>query len=67
MLTCREVMHRLSDYLAGKLTTEMSQHISWHLGHCPDCKLVLNSAQRTLRKYFAASARPSRTSQRTAA
>ena len=56
MINCREVMEKLADYLAGKLASEMSQQINWHMGHCPRCKQMLRSAQRTLRESFAAAA-----------
>lgn len=62
MLTCREVIWSLSDYLEGKVAIEVSQQINWHLGHCPDCKRMLRSAQRALREHFALSAEVARAS-----
>ena len=47
MLTCRDVMQQIADYLAGKLTQEQSQQIDWHMAHCLDCLLALSAARQT--------------------
>ena len=64
-MTCRHAMPLLADYLAGAVVTEEAQQIRTHLKDCPDCRLVVSSAMKTLRKFFGE--RAPRAEQRTAA
>lgn len=48
-LRCAEVMHALPDFLDGRMGAEESQHIRWHLNHCPDCGFVVRRARETLK------------------
>lgn len=59
-MTCHDVLHHLVDYLEGKLSGQESWQVGWHVGHCANCRLVLKSAQQTLRKYFTPAALVSR-------
>ena len=45
-------MPLLADYLAGATAAEEAREIRLHLKHCPDCRLIVKSALRTLRRFF---------------
>jgi hypothetical protein len=50
---CLEMMRKLGDYLQQKLPPRDSELLRSHIRKCHDCRLVLDSAQRTLETYFA--------------
>jgi hypothetical protein len=47
-LSCREVIERAPEYLAGKLPKEQSAEISRHLEHCPHCAEAVERVRKTL-------------------
>jgi hypothetical protein len=47
-LSCREVIERAPEYLAGKLPKEQSAEISRHLEHCPHCADAVERVRKTL-------------------
>lgn len=49
---CLAVMKKLSDFLQGKLSERETRRMRSHMEDCEDCRLVLESAQQTLRTYF---------------
>jgi hypothetical protein len=53
-------MHHLVAFLEGNLSGQESWQVGWHVGHCANCRLVLKSAQQTLRKHFTPAALGSR-------
>ena len=52
MITCGEFLACLPDYLNGELAATLEPLVLQHVEQCPKCKIVLRSAERTLRTYF---------------
>lgn len=49
MITCREFVEFLADYLAGELSPANQAEFEFHLTHCPDCSSYLKSYEVTIR------------------
>ncbi len=45
---CGGLAHQLSAYLDGELPADLCREIEQHVGHCPDCKVVLDTLRRTV-------------------
>lgn len=50
-LTCEDLVTHLSDYLDGELDEELSQAAREHLATCENCRVVLDSTQKTILLY----------------
>ncbi|MBM4255999.1 MAG: hypothetical protein FJ147_08895 [Deltaproteobacteria bacterium] len=48
MLTCREFINFIADYLAGTLSQNESHAFAYHLADCPECSQYLSSYQTTV-------------------
>ena len=48
MLTCREALEFLSDYLTGELPPEVRTAFDEHLAECPDCRRYLFAYEQTI-------------------
>ena len=49
MITCREFIEFLADYLAGELSPASQAEFEFHLSNCLDCILYLKSYEATIR------------------
>jgi anti-sigma factor RsiW len=49
MLSCREFIDFLMDYVSGELPPGQRAVFEEHLGECPDCVAYLHSYQQTVR------------------
>jgi hypothetical protein len=49
MMTCRELVELLIDYLDGELPEERRRHLEMHLQLCPPCLVYLKTYQATIR------------------
>jgi anti-sigma factor RsiW len=49
MLTCREFVEFLMDYLSNELPAGQRTVFEEHLGDCPDCRAYLRSYEQTVR------------------
>jgi anti-sigma factor RsiW len=49
VITCREFIEFLADYLAGELSPASQAEFEFHLSDCPDCALYLQSYEETIR------------------
>lgn len=47
MLTCRDVIGLLADYLESTLTDELLADLERHLEDCPPCRAYLRTYRRT--------------------
>ena len=47
MLTCREVIGLLMEYLEQTLEADVVEHFETHLERCPPCRAYLNTYQKT--------------------
>jgi len=51
---CRHLLGSLSDFLDGDLELDLCAQIERHLAECPDCKVVVDTLQRTVSLYHTA-------------
>ncbi len=51
MLTCREFLTELSDYLDEKTRVEVREQIEHHLTKCPNCWVVCDTTRKTIEVY----------------
>jgi predicted anti-sigma-YlaC factor YlaD len=49
IITCREFIEFLADYLAGDLSPASQAEFEFHLSDCPDCTLYLKSYEESIR------------------
>lgn len=49
MITCRELVELLIDFVSDELPAEHRQRIEQHLGNCPPCHAYLESYRITIR------------------
>jgi anti-sigma factor RsiW len=49
LITCRELVDFLADYLASELDDEERASVNAHLAACPSCVLYLKSYQEAVR------------------
>jgi anti-sigma factor RsiW len=47
-MECRETIHLICRYLEGNLSPREGREVERHLNRCQDCRLVLESATKTL-------------------
>src|SRR5262249_50141416 len=43
MISCRELVELLCDYVSDELSTERRDHVDHHVRHCPSCAAYLHS------------------------
>jgi anti-sigma factor RsiW len=43
MISCRELVELLCDYVSDELPPERRDHVDKHLGHCPSCAAYFQS------------------------
>jgi predicted anti-sigma-YlaC factor YlaD len=51
-MTCKATISVICEYLEGKLAAPVSMAVNAHLRTCKNCKMVHETAQRTLQAYF---------------
>ena len=47
-LNCETLLSSLSEYIDGELSTKVCREIEKHLAGCENCRVVLNTTQRTI-------------------
>lgn len=50
-VTCEQLVTYLSDYLEDELETELTKAAEQHLATCENCRVVLDSTQKTIYLY----------------
>ncbi len=48
---CQKILNNLSDYIDGELDENLCQQIEAHLETCQDCRIVVNTLQKTIDIY----------------
>jgi hypothetical protein len=48
---CQELLQGLADHLDGKTRSRMCQELRRHMEGCPNCRLVVNTAERTVQLF----------------
>jgi anti-sigma factor (TIGR02949 family) len=49
LLSCRDVVAQLSEYLDGELSASERQLLDYHLAHCEHCTALYDSTRKTIR------------------
>jgi anti-sigma factor RsiW len=58
LLTCKQFLEELNDYLEDMLDPETREELRRHVNECPNCWVVCDTTQRTLRVYKGMEAKP---------
>jgi anti-sigma factor RsiW len=48
---CSDYLRKFSDYIDGELSAEFCSELETHMKDCPNCRVVLNTLQRTVEIY----------------
>ena len=51
LLTCREFLQELADYLDITADAEMRRKLEAHVSECSKCHVILDTTQKTIRLY----------------
>ncbi len=51
MLTCKDFLDALNDFLDETADAELRQQVEAHINKCPNCWVVLNTTQKTLKVF----------------
>ncbi len=51
MLTCKDFLRELSDYLDGAIDVELRAGLELHITECPNCWVILDTSKQTIRIY----------------
>jgi anti-sigma factor RsiW len=51
LLTCKEFMQELNDYLDETVDVEVRRNIEVHITECPNCFVILDTTRKTIQVY----------------
>jgi anti-sigma factor (TIGR02949 family) len=51
LLTCKQFLQELNDYLDPNVDAEMRRRLESHVTECPNCFVIVDTTQRTLQIY----------------
>ena len=51
MLTCKDFLHALNEYLDETEDADIRQEVEAHINECPNCWVVFNTTQKTLKVF----------------
>jgi anti-sigma factor RsiW len=51
LLTCKQFMDELSDYLDEKLDSEVRKKLEQHINDCPNCWVICDTTKKTIQIY----------------
>lgn len=51
LLTCKDFLHELSDYLDESLDAELRAKLEQHITECPNCWVVADTTRKTIQIY----------------
>ena len=51
MLTCKQFLQELNDYLDPNTDAEMKRRLESHVTQCPNCFVIVDTTQKTLQIY----------------
>lgn len=58
LLTCKQFLHELSDYLEENLDPATRETLQKHLNECPNCWVLCDTTAKTLRVFKGFEAQP---------
>jgi hypothetical protein len=51
LLTCKQFLQELNDYLDPSIDPETKRHLESHVSKCPNCFVVVDTTMKTLKVY----------------
>ena len=51
MLTCRDFLAELSDYLDERIDAELRTKLERHIAECPNCWVIADTTKKTIQIY----------------
>ena len=51
MITCKEFLHALNEYLDGTEDEQIRRDVEEHIGECPNCWVIFDTTQKTLKVF----------------
>ena len=51
MLTCKEFLQELNDYLDDVVDVQLRHRIEVHITECPNCFVILDTTKKTIQVY----------------
>jgi len=51
LLTCKDFLHELSDYLDENLDAEVRAKLEKHITECPNCWVIADTTRKTIKIY----------------
>ena len=51
MLTCKQFLEELNDYLDPSISAETKRHLEAHVCECPNCFVIVDTTMKTLKVY----------------
>jgi anti-sigma factor RsiW len=51
LLTCKEFLQELNDYLDETVDPELRRRIEAHITQCPNCFVILDTTKKTIQVY----------------
>ena len=58
MLTCKQFLQELNDYLDETLDPQTRSELTRHVNECPNCWVVCNTTEKTLKVFKGMQAKP---------
>lgn len=51
MLTCKDFLHELSDYLDESADAQLRAKLEEHIAECPNCWVIADTTKKTIKIY----------------
>jgi len=51
LLTCKEFLQELNDYLDATVDAELRRKLETHINECPNCFVILDTTKKTIEVY----------------
>ncbi len=51
MLTCKDFLHELSEYLDETIDAELRSKLERHITECPNCWVIADTTRKTIKIY----------------
>jgi len=58
LLTCKEFLQEISDFLDENVDQELRQKLEAHISQCPNCFVILDTTKKTIQVYKGVDAQP---------
>ena len=58
MLTCKEFLQEICDFLDENVDEELRRKLEAHISECPNCFVILDTTKKTIQVYKGVDAQP---------